>query len=263
MQQLRRLSGRRSARLEEGAFVIDGPVLIREAMRADIELREVFAAPSADPSLLPELAAAGVTVHEVREDVLARAVDTVSPQGVAAIAVRVEVSVSNAVAAAAAGPIVLVLVDVNDPGNAGTLLRAAEASGAAAVFFCGSSVDPTNAKCVRASAGALFHVPVASALDTLPVIEQLRSAGVRTAATVVHGGTPYEAVDLTGPIAVVLGSEAHGLPTAVVASVDERLSIPMAGRSESLNVAMAGSILGFEALRQRRLAAEPIGDLPG
>ena len=104
---------------------------------------------------------------------------------------------------------------------------------------------------------------MASALDALPVIEQLRSAGVRTAATVVHGGTPYEAVDLTGPIAVVLGSEAHGLPTAVVASVDERLSIPMAGRSESLNVAMAGSILGFEALRQRRLAAEPIGDLPG
>ena len=86
---------------------------------------------------------------------------------------------------------------------------------------------------------------------------------MRPAAAVVRDGTPYDAVDLTGPIALVLGSEAHGLPAEVAASVDERLSIPMAGRAESLNVAMAGSILGFEAQRQRRTVAEPIGDVPG
>ena len=232
-------------------------------MRAGIGLREIFATAAADPTLVDALVASGVVVHEVREEVLARAVDTVTPQGIAAIAVRVEVSMADAVRAAAAGPLALVLVDVSDPGNAGTLLRAAEASGAAAVIFCGTSVDPSNAKCVRASAGALFHVPVASGPDPLWVVEQLRVAGVRTAATVVRDGTPYDAVDLTGPIALVLGSEAHGLSTEVAASVDERLSIPMAGRSQSLNVAMAGSILGFEALRQRRIVAEPIGDAPG
>ena len=147
------------------------------------------------------------------------------------------------------------LVDVSDPGNAGTLLRAAEAAGAAAVLFCGGSVDPCNPKCVRASAGALFHLPVSGGGEALAVLEGLGHAGVRRAATVVRGGTPYDEVDLTGPVAIVLGSEAHGLPAELDALVDDRLTIPMDGRSESLNVAMAGSVLCFESLRQRRAAA--------
>jgi TrmH family RNA methyltransferase len=155
-------------------------------------------------------------------------------------------------AAAAAGPLSLVLVDVADPGNAGTLLRAGEASGAAAVLFCGASVDPCNPKCVRASAGALFHLPVASGGEAVAVLERLGGAGVRRLATVVRDGTPYDEVDLTGPVALVLGSEAHGLPAGLEALVDERCTIPMVGRSESLNVAMAGAVLAFEALRQRR-----------
>ncbi len=125
-------------------------------------------------------------LREVTPDVLARAVDTVTPNGLAAIAPRVEVSVPDAVLAAATGPLALVLVDVADPGNAGTLLRAAEASGAAAVVFCGSSVDPSNPKCVRASAGAIFHVPVASGGDAVDVLAALGAAGVRRVATVVE-----------------------------------------------------------------------------
>jgi TrmH family RNA methyltransferase len=179
----------------------------------------------------------------------------VTPHGLAAIAQRVEVSIDDAVAAAARGPLTLVLADVADPGNAGTLLRAAEGAGAAAVLFCGSSVDPSNAKCVRASAGALFHVPVASGGDVVAVLERLRQHEVRTVATVLHGGEPYDTADLTGPVAIVLGSEAHGLPADVVASVDTQVTIPMAGRTESLNVAMAGSVLCFESLRQRRAAS--------
>ena len=263
MQLLRRLSGRRAARLEAGAFVVDGPVLIADALRAGVAIREAFATDRVDPALIDTLEAAGVRVHEIREEVLARAVDTVSPQGIAAIATRVEVSVAEAVAAAAVGPMAFVLIDVADPGNAGTLLRAAEASGAAAVLFCGTSVDPSNPKCVRASAGALFHLPVASGGDTMAVTEALREAGVRTFATVVRGGTPYHTVDLTGPMAILLGSEAHGLPDAVAAAVDERLTIPLAGRAESLNVAMTGSVLAFEALRQRRSPPKPIGGTPG
>jgi TrmH family RNA methyltransferase len=182
----------------------------------------------------------------------------------AAIARRVEVSVLDAIDAGAAGPLVLVLVDVADPGNAGTLLRAAEASGAAAVLFCGSSVDPSNGKCVRASAGALFHVPVATGGDVVEVLEELGRRGVARVATLVEGGRPYDTTDLTGPVAVVLGSEARGLSDAVIALVDQPVTIPMAGRSESLNVAMAGSVLCFEALRQRRTAgvSQPIGEAP-
>ncbi len=254
MQRLRRLSGRRAARLEEGAFVIDGPTLLRDALDAGLRVTEVFADPSADAVVVAAAATTGAIVREVTADVLARAVDTVTPNGLAAIADRVEVTVDEAVRAAAAGPMALVLVDVADPGNAGTLLRAAEAAGAAAVLFCGSSVDPSNGKCVRASAGALFHLPVSSGGDAVRVLEELRRLEVATFATVPSGGEVYDLVDLRGPVAVVLGSEAHGLPDDVLAAVDGRVTIPMAGRIESLNVAMAGSVLCFEALRQRRTA---------
>jgi TrmH family RNA methyltransferase len=188
----------------------------------------------------------------VSAETLARSVDTVTPHHLAAVARRVEVDVAAAVSAAAGGPLALVLIGVADPGNAGTLLRAGEASGAAAVLFCDSSVDPSNPKCVRSSAGSLFHLPVAIAGEAEAVLEQLREAGVHTAATVVRGGTPYDHVDLTGPVAILLGSEAHGLPEPLLDTVDHRLSIPMLGRAESLNVAMAGSVLCFESLRQRR-----------
>jgi TrmH family RNA methyltransferase len=252
VQQLRRLSGRRAARQEEGAFVIEGPTLVWEALEAGVPLRELFVTPGADTSLVADVEATGAIVRSVTADVLARAVDTVTPQGMAAIAPRVETTVDEAIAAAAGGPLTLVLVDISDPGNAGTLLRAAEAAGAAAVLFCGGSVDPCNPKCVRASAGALFQLPVAIEGEAQAVLERLHDAGVQTAATVVRGGAPYDSVDLTGPVALVLGSEAHGLPDLIADMVDLRLTIPMAGRAESLNVAMAGSILCFESLRQRR-----------
>ena len=264
MQRLRRLSGRRSARLEERAFVIDGPVLLREAIAAGIPVEEVFATADADAAVVALAVEAGAVLREVTAEVLARAVGTVTPNGLAAIAPKVEVSVPDAVLAATTGPLALVLVDVADPGNAGTLLRAAEASGAATVVFCGSSVDPSNPKCVRASAGAIFHVPVASGGDAVDVLAALRAAGVRRVATLVDDGLPYDESDLRGPVALVLGSEAHGLPAEVRALVDQQITIPMAGRSESLNVAMAGSVLCFEALRQRRTAGrtEPIGEGP-
>lgn len=228
---------------------------MREALAAGMVLQEAFLAPDPDEDLRERLLGADVAVHHVTAEVLARSVDTVTPQGVAAIASRPEVPLREALDAAAAGPLTLVLVDVADPGNAGTLLRAAEAAGAAAVLFCGRSVDPCNPKCVRASAGALFHVRASVEGDAVRVLEQLASAGVTTASTVVRDGTPYDSADLTGPVAIVLGSEAHGLGRDVLDLLDLHLTIPMAGRSESLNVAMAGSILSFEALRQRRAGA--------
>ena len=231
--------------------MIDGPTLLAEALAAGVVVEEVFTCGGHD-EVVRAAEAQGARVREVTVDVLARAVDTVTPNGVAAVAPRLETSLDDAIDRAAAGPLALVLVDLADPGNAGTLVRAAEAAGAAAVLFCGSSVDPSSGKCVRASAGALFHVAHAVGGDVGPVLQRLGDHGVRRTAAVVQGGIPYDTADLTGPLALVLGSEAHGLAAPVLDAIDDHLSIPMAGRSESLNVAMAGSILCFEALRQRR-----------
>jgi TrmH family RNA methyltransferase len=232
-------------------MVLDGPTLVAEALAAGVRVLEVLAEPGEAPELVAAARAAGAEARTVAPGVLARATDTTTPQGIAAVARRPEVPVAEALDAARRGPLALVLVDVADPGNAGTLLRAAEASGAAAVLFCGGSVDPCNPKCVRASAGALFHLPVSGGGDPVAVLEGLGEVGVQRAATVVRGGAPYHELDLTGPVAIVLGSEAHGLPAALHDHVDLRCTIPMAGRSESLNVAMAGAILCFEAQRQR------------
>ncbi len=251
VQRLRRLSGRRAARLEEGRFVIDGPTLLADALAAGLVVEEVFTT-GEHADVVAAAAATGAIVRRIGPDVLARATDPMTSPGLAAVAGRFEVPMDAAVDAAAQGPLALVLVDVTDPGNAGTLVRAAEAAGAAAVLFCGSSVDPSSSKCVRASAGALFQVPVATGGDVGAVMHRLGDLGVRRAATVVRGGTPYDGADLTGPVALVLGSEAHGLPGDVLEAVDLQLTIPMAGRTESLNVAMAGAVVCFEALRQRR-----------
>ncbi len=234
--------------------MIEGPILVAEALAAGLPVQEVLVAPGVAPELVAAAEARGIAVRMVLAEVLARALDARTPPGVAAVAARPEVDLATALAAAARGPLALVLVDVADPGNAGTLVRAGEAAGASAVLFCGASVDPCNPKCVRASAGSLFHLPVCSGGEAEAVLEDLGGAGVRRAATVVRDGRPYDEVDLTGPVAIVLGSEAHGLPSRLDALVDDRCTIPMAGRSESLNVAMAGSILCFEALRQRRAA---------
>src|SRR5690606_19426236 len=149
---------------------------------------------------------------------------------------------------AAAGPLALVLVGVSDPGNAGTLLRSAEAAGGGAVLFCDGAVDPYGPKCVRSSAGSLFRLAVTREATSGAALAAAAAAGLRRVGTLARGAPPYDAVDLAGPVALVLGSEAHGLPAAVAAVVDENVTIPMAGATESLNVGMAGTVLCFEAL---------------
>jgi TrmH family RNA methyltransferase len=250
IKRLRRLSGRRSARSAEGAFVIDGPTLLRDALDAGVPLGEVVAEAQCPADLLARAAEAGATVRSVDDGVLARVTDTVTPQPVAAIARFADVA--PATAAAAAGPLALVLVGVRDPGNAGTLLRSAEAAGAGAVLFCDGSVDPYGPKCVRASAGSVFRVAVTRSGGAVEALACLASAGLATLATVARGARSYDEVDLADPVALVLGNEAHGLPGDVAVRVERAVSIPMVGRTESLNVGMAGTILCFESLRQRR-----------
>lgn len=268
VQHLRRLARRRSARTDANAFVIDGPTLVLAALDAGIELEAAYVDEAAateargtrstNPAgmavVLERLDAANVRVIEVSAGVLAGAVDTVTPHGVAAIARPVTHPLRD-VTSSPAG-LVLVLAGIGDPGNAGTLLRSAEAAGATAVVVTEGSVDLFSPKTVRASAGALFHVPVVVGEVAVQAIDELRRAGFTTWATAAHEGDAYDTVDLTGAVAIVLGSEAHGLAPEVTAAVDHRLTIPMAGRAESLNVAMAGTLVCFESARQRRGAAK-------
>jgi TrmH family RNA methyltransferase len=146
----------------------------------------------------------------------------------------------------------VVCVDVRDPGNLGTVLRVAEGSGASGVICCEGSVDTYSPKTVRASAGSLFHVPVVAGGEPLEVLDRMGRWGVRRLGTSARGGTAYDHVDFTAPTAVVLGNEAHGLPAELAAALDGTVTIPMVGRTESLNVGMAAAVLCFEAARQRR-----------
>jgi TrmH family RNA methyltransferase len=170
-----------------------------------------------------------------------------SPQPLLAVVGMIDV----ALAALPAEGLVLVCAEVRDPGNLGTVLRSAEAGGARGVVCAAGSVDPYNSKCVRASAGALFHIPVVLGDETVQVLEQLSASGFRRLGTSARGGDPLWQSDLTGPVAVVLGNEAHGLGADVGAHLDGTISIPIRGRSESLNVATAASVIVFEAARQR------------
>lgn len=219
-------------------------------------------APGADRDLWRRLANAGVPVQPVAEGALDRVGDVQTSQGwlgVAEIPTPSDLRVGAAEAAGSgSAPLALVLLGVGDPGNVGTLLRAADASGVTAVVVSPQTADPYAPKVVRASAGALFRVSLVCSDDPLGTVS---SWGLVTAGCVVRDGESLYQVDLDQPLAIVLGSEAHGLAPDVVASLDRRVTIPMPGRAESLNVAMAGTVAIFEALRQR-LRAGPLPDGP-
>ena len=209
----------------------------------------MFAEPTVDRALLDRVRSAGVPVHDLEDGALAKVADTVTPQGVMAVTARRPAALDSVLAA---GPPVLVLVDVQDPGNVGTLLRTAEASGTAGAVVAGSSADPFGPKAVRASAGAVFHLPIAIEAQVGPVLETLRSDGMRIIATDAQSDTSVTGCDLTGAVAIVLGNEGAGLDPAVLGACDAVAAVPIEGRAESLNVAAAGAVVLFEARRQRQ-----------
>jgi TrmH family RNA methyltransferase len=223
--------------LEERAFVIEGPGLVAEAVDAGWQLEAQYVASGAEP-----VAGAG-PAYELARGVLERVATTETPQPVLAVAALPEPDAT----ALARATFVLVADGVGDPGNLGTMLRSAEAAGAELLALTPGSVDPFNPKVVRASAGSLFRLPVLTGVALTVVAE----AGLRVVGTSSHRGLAFTDADLTGRVAVVVGSEAHGLdPTT---PVDQWVTIPHQGRAESLNVAMAATLLCFEVARQRRL----------
>lgn len=250
--RLGKLSARRRIRDAERAFVVDGPVLLAEAVDAGVEVTDVFV--DADrldervAAVLDDAEAVGAEVFAVSDDVLRRVTDPVHPQAVAAIATRPVIPADVLRRADA----VLGLIGVADPGNAGTLVRSAVAAGFDTVLTTPGTVELFGPKALRASAGALFRIGVVESDDP---IGALRDAALTMVATTVDADLTYDATDLTGRCAVLVGNEAHGLVADVAAAADVTVRIPMVGPVESLNVAMAGTLVCFEALRQRRVVA--------
>lgn len=249
VRRLRRLLDRRSDRHAEGVFVVEGPHAVGEAMAAGAAIEAVYAAPEAPervPDVLHAAEAAGVPVEWLAPGVMERIADTVNPQPVLAVVHIPDVALDDVDVS-----LVVVLADVREPGNAGTIVRGAEAAGATAVVFCRGSVDPFAPKVVRASAGGLFHIPIVMGGEPGEVLEVLAQRGTRCLGTAVDRGEQYHDVDWSRPTTLVLGNEAWGLPGEVGRYLETTVTIPMPGRSESLNVAMAASVLLFEAARQR------------
>lgn len=237
-----------------GRFVVEGPIVVGAALAAGARIEALYLEPDGPQAgELSDLAdAAGVAVWWVADGELGRVLHSTTPRPVAAVAAMPDpVELDELITQA--GELLVVLAGVGDPGNAGTLLRTAEAAGAGAVIFCDDGVDPYHPKTVRASAGAVFEVAVVRRRSLGEVLEQLGRLGVRRLATSARSGTSYHDADLTGPLALILGNEAHGLgPLPAPELIDAEVCIPMVGRAESLNVAMAGAVLCFESLRQRR-----------
>ncbi len=188
----------------------------------------------------------GVRVFALAAGVVEKVADAQTPQPVVA-AVRFE---QRDVASLPRTGLTLVLHDLRDPGNVGTIIRSADAAGASAVVLTGQSVDPFNPKTLRASAGSIFHVPVV--VSSIEATFAYFGGGAQLFAAVVRGGTSHREVDFTKPSVVVIGNEADGLDDVTIGACDATISIPMDGRSESLNAGVAASLIAFEALFQRR-----------
>ena len=245
--KLQRHTGRRRA----GRFLAEGPNLLEAAARRGL-VEEVFATEAAAQRHAGLLS--GLAVHAVTERAAKALSETVTPAGVVAVCRLPATQLDEALSGTPA--LVAVAVDLSEPGNAGTLIRLADAMGAATVIFAGHSVDPYNGKCLRASAGSIFSVPVVVEPDTSAVLAALRSAGLQVLATTLGGEVSLDDAEtlLAAPAAWLFGAEAQGLPPDLAALADHRVTIPMAGGAESLNVAAAAAICLYEsakALRRR------------
>jgi len=271
--RLRRIEGRHNALVKElrrafstaeltehGCCAIEGLRIVEEAIRSGMRFRAVFFSASAEDKtarLLPQIGAQVETV--VLPDALfSSSVPSESPQGVAALVHWKESSLKDVLARAQSGPI-LAIAGVQDPGNLGTILRSAEAFGAAGVLMAEGTVSVFNSKVVRASAGSVFRLPVAQ-VKLEDALERLRQAGVRLVATSSHKGTPLPDAELAGPLAIFIGNEGAGLPKKLVGLVDELVCIPHSPHVESLNAGVAASIALYEAARQRNGSPRSHGD---
>jgi RNA methyltransferase, TrmH family len=255
-RQLARRSARQRARL----FLAEGPQAVREALGRPGEpglVTELFVtapARSRYGELVEAAAGHGAAVHAVSGEVMAELAQTITPQGLLAVCRFVDVPMERLTGAAPR--LVVLLANVRDPGNAGTVLRTADAAGADGVVFSDASVDPYNSKCVRASAGSLFHLPVVVGSPLQQAAAALRRAGLRVLAADGSAGRELDDLEpdrgLAGPTAWLFGNEAWGLPRELLALADEAVAVPIYGRAESLNLAAAAAVCLYASARAQR-----------
>ena len=257
----RRLN-KRAFRQRERAFLAEGPQAVAEAFRCGAQVTDLFVtvpARSRHHDLVAEIAAAGIPVHVVSGEVMDELAQTVTPQGLLAICRFVDVPLAE-ITARDTPRLVALLANVRDPGNAGTVLRTADAAGTHAVVFADASVDPYNGKCVRASAGSLFHLPVVAGARLEHAVAALRESGLRIVAADGRAGRPLDdpgvQARLAGPTAWMFGNEAWGLPPELVALADEPVAVPIYGRAESLNLAAAAAVCLYASARVQRVQSE-------
>jgi TrmH family RNA methyltransferase len=266
VKAVRRLATR-SGRDRAGHFLAEGPQAAREAAAAAVHrpglLAELYLTPDAarrHPEIVGSAADAGVPARLVTPAVLEAMADTVTPQGVLAVCTPVAVPLAELVAARPR--LVAVLAQVRDPGNAGTVVRAADAAGAEGVLLTDASVDLQNPKAVRATAGSLFHLPLVTGVPLAEAVTGLRAAGLRIYAADGAGATDLDDLldaaaagdvgGLAGPVAWIFGNEAQGLPDAALALADAVVRVPVHGRAESLNLATAATVCLYAAARAQR-----------
>lgn len=246
---------RRSERVAAGRFLAEGPNLVEAAARRGL-VERVFVTEVAAQRYGSVLAGLpGPSVTPVTDRAMKSLSETVTPVGLVAVCRLPETRLDDVLAAQPA--LVVVAADISDPGNAGTLIRLADAMGAAAVVFTGSAVDPYNGKCVRSSAGSIFAVPVVIESDTAEVIDRLRRCGMQVVATALDAEVSLDDADefLAGRTAWLFGGEAHGLSEEISAGADRRVLIPMSGDIDSLNVAVAAAICLYQSARAQRREA--------
>jgi len=267
VRTFRGLAARRGRRL-----LLEGPHLVDDALAAGVNV-EVAAFSSRVLErragergaelrrLADRLARARARVVSVSDPVMAAMSPAEAPSGVVAIAAHEPPAVEAALNGAQAGgsPLVLLIADVQDPGNLGAMIRAAEAAGATGVVACGGSADPYGWKALRGAMGSSIRLPVAGRPATRDTVAAARARGLRVVATSPHGGPSLYAADLRGPTALLVGGEGSGLADEIIALADESISIPMRGSVESLNVAVSAALILYEAFRQRQAGGSTRG----
>lgn len=245
---------RRRDREQAGLFLVEGAQAVRAALSAGA-VRELFLTERA-AARHPDLLGQGIRACMITERAAARLSETATPQGIVAVCATLGVPAADALRGTR---LVAVLAGVSDPGNAGTVIRVADAAGAGAVLFTGAVVDPHNGKCVRASTGSLFHVALGVEPDPCRAVAACQEAGLQVLAA--DGGTGRDLDDvldagvLDGPTAWLFGNEAHGLDATVLAAADGAVAVPLHGRAESLNLATAAAVCLYASARAHRRPA--------
>jgi TrmH family RNA methyltransferase len=245
---------KRAFRQRAREFLAEGPQAVSEALAAGGVVTQLFVTAAAQAryaSLIGLAAGQGADVHAVSGEVMTELAQTITPQGVLAVCEFIDVDLDQLTAGQPR--LAVILANVRDPGNAGTVLRTADAAGAGGVIFAGSSVDPYNSKCVRASAGSLFHLPVVTGPPVADAVRALRERGLRVLAADGGAGTTLDDLQSAGllsqPTAWLFGNEAWGLPSDVLDLADDAVAVPIYGRAESLNLAAAAAVCLYASAR--------------